>query len=100
MWHTLHMTHKRYTVHVGERGRIVLPADVRRRLGLDRGDVLALDLDESEGTVQVRTAGDVARSARGLLRDLAPGADLAAELIKDRGEEAEREDKTALAAER
>lgn len=91
MCHTSVMAHKRYTIHVGERGRVVLPAEVRRSLGVDRGDLLALDLDEDGATLQVRTAGNVARAARGLLRDLAPGIDLAAELIADRRKEAERE---------
>ena len=85
------MAHKRFIAHVGERGRVVLPAEVRQRLRINRGDLLALDLDENEGTLQVRTAGDVAQAARGLLSDLAPGADLTAELIEDRREEAERD---------
>jgi AbrB family looped-hinge helix DNA binding protein len=85
------MAHTRFPVHVGVRGRVVLPAEVRRRLRIDPGDVLALDLDEDEGTLQLRTADDVAQAARGMLSDLAPGANLAAELIKDRREEAERD---------
>lgn len=92
MWHTYPMAHKRYTVHVGERGRLVLPAEVRRSLDVVQGDVLALDFDEAAQTLQLRTAGEVARSGRGLLRDLAPGVDLTAELLTDRREEAERED--------
>lgn len=85
------MAHKSYRVHVGERGRVVLPAEVRRALGVERGDVLAIELDESQRTLRVRTAAEVARSARGMLRDLAPGADLTAELIADRRAEAARE---------
>jgi bifunctional DNA-binding transcriptional regulator/antitoxin component of YhaV-PrlF toxin-antitoxin module len=85
------MSHKRYTVHVGERGRLVLPAEVRRCLDVVRGDVLALDFDEASQTLRLRTAGEVARSGRGLLRDLAPGVDLTAELLADRRQEAERE---------
>ena len=91
MWHTLYMAHKRFTVHLGERGRLVIPAEVRRLMGVKRGDLLALDLDEKGEMFEVRTAAEVARSARGLLRDLAPGGDLTRELIEDRREEAERE---------
>jgi AbrB family looped-hinge helix DNA binding protein len=91
MWHNSAMAHRRFTVHVGERGRVVLPAEVRQRLHIDRGDLLALDFDEGEGTLLMRTADDVAQAARGMLSDLAPGADLAAELIEDRREEAERD---------
>jgi hypothetical protein len=61
-------------------------------MGVKRGDLLALDLDENGERLEVRTAADVARSARGLLRDLAPGADLTAELLADRRDEARRED--------
>jgi len=86
------MAHKIYTAHVGERGRIVIPAEVRRRLGVTQGTLLAFELDEGGSTVvEVRTAEDVARSGRGLLRNLAPGVDIAAELIRDRRAEAERE---------
>ena len=87
------MAHKRFTVHLGERGRLVIPAEVRRRMRVKQGDLLALDLDEESETLEVRTAADVARSGRGLLRDLAPGADLTTELIQDRREETEREAK-------
>jgi AbrB family looped-hinge helix DNA binding protein len=89
--HTCHMAHKLYTVHVGERGRIVIPAEVRRCLGVKQGMLLTFELDEGGSAVELRTAADVARSGRGLLRNLAPGADLTAELIQDRREEAERE---------
>lgn len=91
MWHTPYMAHRRFTVHLGERGRLVIPAEVRRSMGVKRGDLLALNLDENGEMFEVRTAAEVARSARGLLRDLAPGADLTTELIEDRREEAERE---------
>jgi AbrB family looped-hinge helix DNA binding protein len=92
MCHNNDMAHKIYKVRVGERGRVVLPARVRRSLGVEPGDVLALELDESDRTLRVRTAAEVARSARGLLRDVALAVDLAAELIADRREEARRED--------
>jgi AbrB family looped-hinge helix DNA binding protein len=95
VWHSEDMAHSRYTVQVDARGRFVLPAGVRRCLDVDRGDLLVLEMDDV--TVQLRKAVDVARSGRGLLRDLAPGADLAAELMEDRRAEAEREDADKLA---
>ena len=66
MWHTLDMAHRRFTVHLGERGRLVIPAEVRRSMGVKRGDLLALDFDENGEMFEVRTAAEVARSARGL----------------------------------
>jgi len=89
------MPHTRFTVQVGDRGRFVLPAMVRRHLDVDPGDLLVLEIDGT--TVQLRRATDVAESGRGLLRDLAPGDDLAAQLIEDRRAEAERETVTELA---
>jgi bifunctional DNA-binding transcriptional regulator/antitoxin component of YhaV-PrlF toxin-antitoxin module len=91
------MPARRYTVHVDQRGRFVLPADVRRDLAVDGGGLIVLDVEFDHETVRLRKAVDVARSARGLLRDLAPDVDLAAELIEGRRAEAERESAEELA---
>jgi AbrB family looped-hinge helix DNA binding protein len=95
VWHSVDMSHRHLTVQVGDRGRFVLPAEVRRRLDVDPGDLLVLEMDDA--TVQLRKAVDVAQSGRGLLRDFAPGDDLAAQLIEDRRAEAERENVGELA---
>jgi bifunctional DNA-binding transcriptional regulator/antitoxin component of YhaV-PrlF toxin-antitoxin module len=84
------MDHTRYTIQLGERGRFVLPAEVRRCIHVDKGDFLVLDVEKD--TLHLRKAEDVAQEARGLFRDLAPGRDLAAELIGDRRAEAAREE--------
>jgi AbrB family looped-hinge helix DNA binding protein len=89
------MPHTRVTVQVGDRGRFVLPAPVRRRLDVGPGDLLVLEMDEA--TVRLRKAADVAQSARGLLRDVAPREDLAAQLMEERRAEAEREGADELA---
>jgi AbrB family looped-hinge helix DNA binding protein len=89
VWHTGALSHNRYTVHLGERGRFVLPAVLRRRLELEQGDLLVLEVVDE--TLVIRKAADVAEEARGLFRDVAPGVDLAAELIEGRRAEAERE---------
>ena len=83
------MSHERFTAHVGERGRFVVPAEVRRRLHLGPGDLLVIDV--TDDTFVVRKAADVAHGFRGYLRGLAPDRDLASELIAERREEAERE---------
>lgn len=86
------MAHERFTVHVGDRGRFVLPAEVRRRLDLNTGDRLVIDIDDEEDVFIVRKASDVAHGLRGYLRATAPDRDLAAELIAQRREEAQREE--------
>jgi AbrB family looped-hinge helix DNA binding protein len=93
MCHTLRMAHDRFTAHVGERGRLVVPAAVRKRLQLEPGDLLVIE--ELEDSFVVRKAADIAHGFRGYLRDLEPEADLADELIADRREETEREAKQA-----
>jgi AbrB family looped-hinge helix DNA binding protein len=82
------MSHNLYTVHLGERGRFVLPAVLRRRLEFDQGDLLVLEVVEDD-TLLIRKAADVAQQSRGLFREVAPGVDLAAELIEERRAEAE-----------
>lgn len=85
------MAHERFTAHVGERGRFVVPAAVRRRLQLDPGDLLVIE--EQDDHFVVRKAADVAHGFRGYLRKVQPERDLAAELIAERREEAERDAK-------
>jgi len=80
-----------YTVALGERGRIVLPAPLRRRLDLQPGDRLILIVD-SNGGFRVVSAREQANRLLGLYRDLAPGRSLADELIAERRDEAKRED--------
>jgi AbrB family looped-hinge helix DNA binding protein len=81
----------RFTVAMGERGRLVLPARLRQRLGLQPGDRLIVTV-EADGGFRVVSARDLARRARGLFRDAAPGRSLVDELIAERREAARRED--------
>lgn len=87
------MSHNRFTAHVGDRGRFVVPAAVRKSLQLDPGDMLVIE--ELEDSFVVRKAADIARGFRGCLRDLEPESDLVAELLADRREEAKREEEDA-----
>ena len=82
---------ERFTLALGERGRLVLPARVRRRLALRPGDRLMLTLD-AEGGLHVVSAREQARRLYGLYRDIAPMRSLADELIAERREEARRDD--------
>jgi AbrB family looped-hinge helix DNA binding protein len=80
-----------YTIALGERGRLVLPARLRQRLALQPGDRLIVTVD-AEGGFRVVSAREQARRLRGLYRDLAPDRSLADELMAERREEARRED--------
>jgi AbrB family looped-hinge helix DNA binding protein len=81
---------ERYTIALGERGRLVLPARLRRRLDLHPGDRLIITID-AEGGVRIVSAREQARRLYGLYRDLAPGRSLAEELIAERREESRRD---------
>jgi AbrB family looped-hinge helix DNA binding protein len=85
------MSHERFTTHVGDRGRFVLPADVRRRLHLKSGDLLVIDVDEENESLVVRKATDVAHGFRGFLGKSEPGRNLAEELLEERRAEAARD---------
>jgi AbrB family looped-hinge helix DNA binding protein len=89
MWHTADMALMRYTVQLGERGRLVLPAVLRRALGLDEGSQLVLEVEGE--TVRLMKAADVANAARGLYQRDASERDLVDELLAERRAEAERE---------
>jgi AbrB family looped-hinge helix DNA binding protein len=81
-------TEKRVTI--GERGRVVLPSTVRRKLDLKPGTQMLLST-ESDGSLRLRPYRVVAEQSRGLLRDL-PGGPMVDELITERRAEADRED--------
>lgn len=82
------MSH-RYVVQLGERGRVVLPAPLRRALELERGDQIVLELEE--GGVRLVPARTVAGHFRGAFRDRYGGRSLADELLAERREEAARD---------
>lgn len=92
MAHTRHETlEERFSVTVGARGRVVLPAALRERLGLREGDRLVLTL-QADGTVKMVSLKEAVRRARGMFAHIAPGRGLVDELIAERREEARRED--------
>lgn len=94
MWYHLGMSStERYTITLGERGRLVLPARLRQRLELQPGDRLIITTD-AEGGLRAVSAREQAERLHGLYRDLAPGRSLVDELIAERREEARREDES------
>jgi AbrB family looped-hinge helix DNA binding protein len=89
------------SVTVAERGRLVLPAEVRERLHIRDGDRLALVVDV-DGTIRLQTGDVLARSLLGAYKHLSPGRRAVDELIKERRREAamEERDTRALVATR
>jgi AbrB family looped-hinge helix DNA binding protein len=72
---------------MGDRGRIVVPADVRERSGLSTGTTMIM-LETPQGIVLLTR-----EQMRSRVRDNLSGSDLVADLLADRRHEAEREDK-------
>lgn len=78
------------TVKLGKSGRLVLPVQFRRALGLEPGDELILALDKGE--LRIFTRGEAIRRAQELVRSYVPGdQSLADELIQERRAEGYRE---------
>lgn len=75
-----------YTATMGDRGRLVVPLELRTRAGLTEG--VPLVLVESERGIVVMTR----EQAREQLRHQLAGADLVADLLADRRRAAESED--------
>jgi AbrB family looped-hinge helix DNA binding protein len=87
------MAHAERQVVVGDRGRVVLPSEVRSALGLKPGSRMLLST-ESDGSLRLRPYRSVADQGRGMLADLTPaGASMVDELLAERRLEAAREDR-------
>jgi AbrB family looped-hinge helix DNA binding protein len=86
------MTHTEHRVVIGDRGRVVLPADVRAELDLKPGTPMLLST-EADGSMRLRSYRVVADRNRGMLLGIAPaGESLVDELLAERRSEAARED--------
>ena len=75
-----------HTIVVGDRGRIVVPADVRGRAGLRKGTPLIL-METPHGLVLLTR-----EQLRVRVRSELDGLDLVTELLAERRRAAERED--------
>ena len=85
MWY-IRIMNGTYAVVVGDRGRIVVPAEVRERAGLEAGTPLVLL--ESSGGLVLLTRHQLRARVRGELG----GLDLVEGLLADRRRAAEQED--------
>ena len=78
------------TAKLGKSGRLVLPIQFRRALGVEPGDELILALDEGE--LRIFTRGEAIRRAQKLVRRYIPSdRSLVDELIQERRAESARE---------
>jgi AbrB family looped-hinge helix DNA binding protein len=92
VWYSGRMAHKAREVVVGDRGRLVLPSDIRAELGLEPGTRMLLSTDD-DGSLHLRPYRAVAEKTLGMLADLAPAdVSMVDELISERRQEAARED--------
>ena len=86
------MAHRAREVIVGDRGRLVLPSDIRAELGLEPGTRMLLSADD-DGSLRLRPFRAVAEKTLGVLADLAQADEsMVDELIAERRRETARED--------
>lgn len=82
-----------YHVTVDERGRVMLPAEVREKLKVRNGDRVAVSL-EADGTIEIETRDVAIRKMRGMFKHLAPKDHFASDdLIAERRRQARTEDR-------
>ena len=92
MWHNTKIVEEAKEpakVNVGPQGRIVIPAGMRRALGIGRGDVLVARVED--GRVVLEKRDDVLARVQRRFEGMPEGVSLADELIRERREEARRE---------
>ncbi len=75
-----------YALRLGERGRILLPAEVRQALRLKPGDDVILTFEDGAG-IRLTSRYEVARRCLGMLEQPAD-RELVAELVSERLQEA------------
>lgn len=83
-----------YQAKVIAGGKIVIPAELRRELGISDGDSLVLERDPRGGIV-LKTFAQVVREVQDEVRAASPpgsGHSIVDELLADRRAEAEREE--------
>jgi AbrB family looped-hinge helix DNA binding protein len=76
-------------VHLGHQGRLVIPAELRHRMGLEPGDTLIAHIENSQLVLEKRETIEQRLMAR--FAHIPAGVSLADELIAERREEARRE---------
>lgn len=81
---------KLYELPIQENGRVVLPAELRKILGLSKGDKVLIEAEGDE--VKLTTARLRRKRAQGIARKYArPGVSVVDEFLAEKRVEAERE---------
>jgi AbrB family looped-hinge helix DNA binding protein len=80
----------RTTLRLADGGRIVIPADVRERLGLEIGTDLVMTVEDDHATLTSAKAAR-RRARQRVRRYIRPGVSLSEELMAERKKEAQRE---------
>lgn len=90
MEHSPHTTTNHHHVRLDAAGRVVIPAELRRRWGIDKGDTLLL-IEEPSG-IRLQSIDQVVRESQAFFRQFIPDdVSLVDELLADRRAEAARE---------
>lgn len=77
-------------VKIIDGGKLIIPAQFRRKLGIDIGDTVVVELGEDG--LHVRSLSQSVRLAQEIVREFVPdGVSLADELIAERRADAEHE---------
>lgn len=82
---------EQHVVQLGARGRLVLPAGVRKRLALEEGDRVVLTV-EDDGSLRLASLKRKIRRFQGMFKNLKPDAEWSEELIRQRRDDARREE--------
>ena len=75
---------------IGEKGRVVIPAAIRKALGMDVGDVIDMRMENGELCISTRESR-LRRAQEWVRRVVPPGVSLADELSAERREAAKHE---------
>jgi AbrB family looped-hinge helix DNA binding protein len=78
-----------FPVQLQDRGRLVLPAEIRKRLSLREGDELVITM-EPDTSLRLTSVRQVLREIRGLYKARAGNRSLSDELIAERRAEVRR----------
>ena len=80
-----------FVTQVGKSGRMVIPADYRKALGLKPGDKVILTMEADGGVKIMTTHQAVLRAQAEVRRYVSADRSLSEELMRERREAAERE---------